>query len=212
LDKKRQAAKLLGKFGGEATSAAKAKSSRENGAKGGRPKKKDTSLPPSLGPALELINQIESEGLIVKATIGGSLAIIYYSQPQYTEDMDIFFYPDASGIQLNLGPIYSRLEELGCKIDGSYVHIKGVKVQFLGPGTGIAVEALQHARPITVDGVPTRVFEYEYALAVKAEAGRPKDWGHITTALESAEPDQKILYSILSKHNLLEKWKRKTEE
>jgi hypothetical protein len=47
---------------------------------------------------------------------------------------------------------------------------------------------------------------------VKADAGRSKDWLHISVALEATEPDKKKLYAILSKYDLLVKWKRKLED
>lgn len=212
-----RAAKLLGKLGGETTSAARAMASRLNGTKGGRPKRRAAELveemPPILGPTLELINQLESEGIIQQPTIGGSVALMYYSQPVRTDALDMFCYIKNQGIILQLEPIYERLVELGCKINDLYINVRGVDVQFLVPANQPLVEeALANAASITVDSVETHIFEYEYALAVKAEANRPKDWAHILTAIESAVPNRKKLDAILTKYGLLEKWRRKTEE
>jgi hypothetical protein len=212
-----KAAKLLGKLGGETTSAARANASRLNGTKGGRPRRRAEELfdemPPILGPTLELINQLEREGIIQKPTIGGSVAIMYYAQPVKTDDLDIFCYVPNRGFLIDLGPIYKRLEELGCRANDLYINVRGVDVQFLVPANQPLVEeALENAATITVDKVNTHVFEYEYALAVKAEAGRPKDWAHIITALESAVPNKEKLDAILTKYALLEKWRRKIEE
>jgi hypothetical protein len=212
-----KAAKLLGKLGGETTSAARANASRLNGTKGGRPRRRAVELseeiPPILGPTLELINQLESEGIIQKPTIGGSVAIMYYAQPVKTDDLDMFCYMPNRGLLIDLRPIYKRLEELGCKVKDLYINVRGVDVQFLVPANQPLVEeALENAATVKVDNVTTHVFEYEYALAVKAEAGRPKDWAHIATALESAAPKQEKLDAILTKYGLLEKWRRKIEE
>lgn len=96
MKKSTKAAKLLGKLGGETTSAARANASRLNGTKGGRPRTRDEEsfeeIPPILGPALEVINQLEQEGIIEKPTIGGSVAIMYYAQPVKTDDLDMFCY------------------------------------------------------------------------------------------------------------------------
>jgi hypothetical protein len=212
-----RAAKLLGKLGGEKTSAARAEASRLNGMKGGRPKRRAEELfeemPPVLGPTLELINQLESEGIIRQPTIGGSVAIIYYAQPVQTDDLDMFCYMPNQGLLIDLAPIYKRLEELGCRVRDLYINIRGVDVQFLVPANQPLVEeALKNAAPVTIEKVKTHIFEYEYALAVKAEAGRPKDWAQIATALESASPNKKKLDAVLSKYGLLEKWRRKIEE
>lgn len=170
-------------------------------------------LPPILGPTLELINQLENEGIIRKPTIGGSVAIMYYAQPVKTDDLDMFCYIPNRGLLVDLGPIYKRLEELSCKIKDLYINIRGVDVQFLVPANQPLVEeALENAASVTIDKVKIHIFEYEYALAVKAEAGRAKDWAHIATALESAAPNKEKLDAILSKYGLLEKWRRKLEE
>lgn len=212
-----KAAKLLGKLGGQTTSAARAKASRLNGKKGGRPKRRTEELveelPPILGPTLELVNQLESEGIIKKPTIGGSVAIMYYAQPVRTDDLDMFCYMPNRNLLGDLGPIYQRLEELGGKIHDLSINIKGVDVQFLVPANHPLVEeALENAASVTIDTVKIHIFQYEYALAVKAEAGRAKDWAHIATALESATPDKNKLDAILTKYGLLEKWRRKLEE
>jgi predicted nucleotidyltransferase len=216
MKKSTKAAKLLGKLGGETKSAAKANASRLNGTKGGRPRKRAEKLieiPPILGPTLELINQLEREGIIKQPTIGGSVAIMYYAQPVKTDDLDIFCCMPNRGLLLDLQPIYKRLEDLGCKVRDLYINIRGVDVQFLVPANQPLVEeALENAASVTIEKVTTHIFEYEYALAVKAEAGRPKDWAHIATALESAEPDKSKLDAILTKYGLMEKWRRKIEE
>jgi hypothetical protein len=170
-------------------------------------------IPPILGPTLELINQLEREEIIQKPTIGGSIALMYYAQPVKTDDLDVFCYIPNRELLIDLGPIYRRLEELGCKINNLYVNVKGVDVQFLVPANEPLVEeALANAAPVSIDNVTTHIFEYEYALAVKAEANRAKDWAHIATAVESAAPNKEKLDAILSKYGLLEKWRRKIEE
>lgn len=208
---------MLGKLGGETTSAARAMASRLNGTKGGRPRRRAEELveeiPAILGPTLEVINQLEREGIIQQPTIGGSVALMYYSQPVKTDDLDMFCYIPNRGILIQLGPIYKRLEELDCKINDLYVNVRGVDVQFLVPANQPLVEeALANAVSITVDNVKTHIFEYEYALAVKAEANRSKDWAHLATAVESAPPNKEKLDTILTKYGLLEKWRRKIEE
>jgi hypothetical protein len=130
-----------------------------------------------------------------------------------TDGLDMFCFIPNRGLLIDLGPIYRRLEELGCKINDLYINIRGVDVQFLVPANQPLVEeALENAASATIDNVKTHIFEYEYSLAVKAEAGRPKDWAHIATALESATPNKEKLDAILTKYGLLEKWRHKIEE
>jgi hypothetical protein len=206
-----RAARILGQMGGGSTSPAKSEAARRNGAKGGRPKKVDENVS-VLGPTLAVIKQLETEGLIQKATIGGSVALMQWSQPMYTEDLDMFCFIPSGGLLISLGPIYKRLEELGCVIDGMYVRIKGVPVQFLTPHIPIEQDAFQNTVPITVGGVTVHVLDYEYILALKVNANRRKDWTQIFQALESAAPDMNKLKTILTKHGLWERWEAKLAE
>lgn len=125
---------------------------------------------------------------------------------------NMFCYLPNRGILIDLGPIYTRLIELDCKVKGLYINIRGVDVQFLVPNQPLVEEALENGFFVDIENVKARIFQYEYALAVKAEAGRPKDWAHIATALESATPNKEKLETILTRYGLLEKWRRKIEE
>lgn len=173
----------------------------------------DEPFPPILAPTLKVINQLEAEGIIESPAIGGSIALVFHAQPMKTDDLDIFCFLSQSTLIISLSPIYKRLEELGYSYsDGACIDIEGVNVQFLIPDDPLTQEALRSSIVIDCEGVPTRVFQYEYALAVKAQANRTKDWGHIGTALESKEPDIVMLEGILKKYDLLDRWKRKTND
>jgi predicted nucleotidyltransferase len=167
---------------------------------------------PVLAPALNVINQLESEGIIGKPTIGGSIAVMYYATPMLTDDLDVFCYLPGQSFISSTAPVLQRLKELGYETTVLGAEIEGIEVQFLGPGSGVVTEALEHSVSITIEGVPFHVFEYEYALAVKADAGRRKDWLHISAALEATQPDENKLHAILNKYDLLKKWKRKLED
>ncbi|MBX3152382.1 hypothetical protein KF728_19645 [Candidatus Obscuribacterales bacterium] len=166
---------------------------------------------PVLAPALRIINQLETEGIIKKPTIGGSIALGFHGQMLLTDDLDVFCYFEGQGLIQTTAPILERLNELGYATTELGASIEGVEVH-LGQGHGIVTEALEHALQIEVEGVPFHVFDFEYALAVKAEAGRSKDWLHIASTLEAAEPDEKKLFAILEKHGLLKAWKRKLDD
>ncbi len=138
MSRESEAAKILGRRGGSVKSAAKNEASRLNGLKGGRPRKEARTRvdePLSiLGPTLKVINQLEAEGIIKRPTIGGSIALMYYSQPAKTDDLDVFCYIVGQEDFVSLSPIYKRLEELKYEIKDLYINIEGVDVQFLVPG------------------------------------------------------------------------------
>jgi hypothetical protein len=164
---------------------------------------------PVLAPALRVINQLEFEGIIKKPTIGGSIALSYHGQTILTDDLDVFCFFEGQGLIQTTAPLLTRLNELGYTTTDLGARIEGIEVQFLGQGFGLVTEALENALEIKVEGVPFHIFDFEYALAVKAAAGRNKDWLHIAATLEASEPDQNKLFAILEKHGLLKAWKRK---
>lgn len=159
-----------------------------------------------IGGALRVLNVLETENVIERYAIGGSVALLYYIEPILTEDMDIFCHIPQTGLIVSLAPVYARLEEMGYQTEGQYMRIEGVLVQFLLPPGPLVEEALENAVEIEVETVLTRIFEYEYLLSAMAEANRPKDRAKILVALESAPPDTAKLNDILARHKLLDRW------
>lgn len=155
---------------------------------------------------LAVINSMEQKGVIDKYAIGGAMALLFYVEPILTDDLDIFFYVPQTGILEDLSPIYSYLDTLGYKAERECVMIEGIAVQFLLPPTKLVAEALDNATDTSVEGVDTRVFQYEYLLAIMTETGRPKDRAKIASALESLEPDMTKLNALLERYNLSSKW------
>jgi predicted nucleotidyltransferase len=67
---------------------------------------------------------------------------------------------------------------------------------------------LINAITIEIEGVTTKIFRLEYAMAIKIQAGRAKDWGHIEIAMESAEPYRSKLEDILKRFDLFDVWRK----
>jgi hypothetical protein len=63
---------------------------------------------PVLAPALTIINQLESEGIIEKPTIGGSIAVMYYATPMLTDDLDVFCYLPGQSLIVSVAPVLDR--------------------------------------------------------------------------------------------------------
>lgn len=162
---------------------------------------------------LRVINALEAEKIIGRYAIGGAVGVIFYAEPTVTFDLDIFCYlQHTEGGLINLGPLYDYLVgKKGYEAKGEHIVIEGVPVQFLEPGTDLVKEALDNAIERDFAGVPTRVFSYEYLLAIMVETGRNKDKSRIAHALESATPDMATLNQILAKHGLVNKWAKIVE-
>jgi len=159
---------------------------------------------------LEVINQMQADGVISKYAIGGAVGATFYLEPLATLDIDVFVSlknPPASPL-LMLTPIYDYLTLRGYKTEKEYLVIEGWPVQFLSPSDALDEEALQQAVGTEVEGVRTWVITSEHLVAIALRTARAKDFARILQFVESGALDSSQLDPILQRHGLLEKWEQ----
>jgi hypothetical protein len=159
---------------------------------------------------IKTINQMETDGVIERYAIGGAVGATFYLEPVATLDVDIFVsYQHASASRiLSPQPVYEYLRARGCAAQGEYIVIAGWPVQFL-PATGpLLEEALSQAVQKDVEGTSARVFTAEHLAAVALQTGRAKDKARLLQFIEAGAIDAKRFQAILTRHGLLEAWKR----
>lgn len=163
---------------------------------------------------LSILNLLVEKGFIDKYAIGGAMGATFYTEPFTTFDLDVFvLFPKASGPLVDLSPIYTFLNELGyTKFVEECIMIEGTPVQFLPTATGLLDEALEKAKGIDYDGVPTNVLGAEYLLAISIATGRPKDRARVPLFMSSGAIDERSLQDILSRYNFLQRWISWTKE
>lgn len=160
---------------------------------------------------LEIINQLNQEGLVKDYAIGGAVAALKWVEPFFTRDLDIFVIPitetDASTV-VSFLPLYDSLKAKGYDVwTGQWILIEGIPVEFL-PAEGLAKEAVEGAIGVEFEGVKTRVMTPEHLIALFVKASREKDKAKIRLLLDQGEIDRKKLKSILTRHGLAEKFYR----
>ena len=157
---------------------------------------------------LEVLNELEKEGVFSRYAIGGAMAATFYVEPLLTFDLDVFvlLQPIPGGL-ISLAPIYEALRVRGYKEERETVLIEGVPVQFLPAYNALIEEALTQAREIEYEGVPTRVVRAEHLVAICLQTGRDKDRERVRLLREQGELDPRYLADLLRRHNLEEKWK-----
>jgi hypothetical protein len=161
---------------------------------------------------IEVLNELEKEGVLSRYAIGGAMGAIFYTEPFLTFDLDVFVaLPLASGGLLTLAPIYDALHARGYREENQCVIIEGVPVQFLPAYNSLVEEALSQAQETTYEDVPARVLRSEYLVAVALQSGRSKDRERVRILREQAQLDMNLLADILKRHKLEEKWKLWTE-
>jgi hypothetical protein len=78
---------------------------------------------------LEILNELEREGVFSRYAIGGAMAATFYTEPVLTFDLDVFVLLSAStGKQVSLATIYEALRARGYGEEKEAVVIEGVPV------------------------------------------------------------------------------------
>ena len=157
---------------------------------------------------IEVLNQLQKKGLIQDYAIGGGIATIFYVEPFFTYDLDVFIIISDTEKKQNLillSPIYGYLEAKGYKWKGEHIIIEGVPVQFI-PADELEKEAVTRAKAVEYEGVKTRVMAPEYLVAVLLRTGRKKNLEKIEKLLEQTKIDKRKLGAILRKYGLTRKF------
>jgi len=157
---------------------------------------------------LEIINQMQADGVIGKYAIGGAVGATFYLEPSATLDVDIFVVlpgPSQSSL-VSLSSIYEYLTKRGCKPEGEHIVIETWPVQFLSPNGMLEKEALSEAIQTDAGGVSTWVLKAEHLVAIALQTGRKKDHARILQFFEQKAVDRDKLHKILARHGLLTKW------
>jgi predicted nucleotidyltransferase len=164
--------------------------------------------------ALEILNTLKDTSLINDYAIGGGIATIFYTEPVFTYDLDIFVVvksePDAKII--SLAPIYDYFASKGYSWKGEHIIIEGLPVQFIPVESGIEREALENSKDVIYGGVKTKILSAEYLIAIALKAGRRKDFDKVGRLVEQAKINKRALEAILKKHHLLDKFRKWQEE
>jgi len=160
---------------------------------------------------LQVINQMQADGVIGPYAIGGAIGATFYLEPAATFDIDVFVSlqtTPGSGL-ISLAPIYNYLTQppRNCRSENEFVIIEDWPVQFLPPGGPLEEEALEQAITTGVDGIKTRVMTAEHLVAIALQLGRAKDKIRITQFLDGGVLDLPRLEAILDRHGLLAKWR-----
>ena len=155
---------------------------------------------------LEVINQMQADGVIGKYAIGGAVGATFYLEPTDTVDIDIFvsFRQQPGSALISLAPIYEYLKDYEKR--GEYVVIADWPVQFLPCANPLDDEALAQAIQTEVEGIPTWVMTAEHLVAIALRLGRVKDHFRIQQFIESGTLVATQLDAILARHGLLAKW------
>lgn len=161
---------------------------------------------------LKVINEMKENGVIRDYAIGGAIAVMFYTEPFVTIDLDIIFIPvEEEKNRLDvLSSIYAYLQGRGYELYDEYIIVEGVTVQFMPVYNELSLEAVINADDVMYEDVRTRVFKPEYLIALYVLSDRPRkhDKEKVAKLFEQHEIDEDLLENILRRHGLYEKYIR----
>lgn len=166
--------------------------------------------------ALELLNELKDNGLIEDYAVGGGIASIFYTEPVFTYDLDVFVLikTDPRAKIVSLSSVYEYLKEKGCPWEGEHIVVEGMPVQLIPAGSELEHCSVRDAKEISYGGVKTRIPLPEYLIAIALKTGRAKDYEKVGRLLKQAKIDEDKLEKILKEHGLWEgflKWKERSK-
>ncbi len=159
--------------------------------------------------ALSVLNELKAKGLIRDYAIGGAIAALRWTEPFFTQDLDVFIILEEETAEeglIILSPIYEYLQSKGYVWKGHWIIVEGIPVDIF-PADVLEREAIGDAEETEYEGVPTKVIRPEYLIALFLRAGRDKDFMKIRLLLEQSEIRREKLQEILGRHGLDEKWR-----
>ncbi len=161
---------------------------------------------------IQVLNEMQSIGIISTYAIGGGFATIYYTVPFTTEDIDIFvLVPSSRADSIDyLGDIYAYLKNKSYSEVGPYIKIEGELVQFLlAMDPPLFKEAVEEASDIIFGSTRTRIIAAEHLAAMMVNAGTLKHLSRVEMLLEQkVDLNKDKLNNILRRHELMDKWVR----
>ena len=119
---------------------------------------------------LEVINQMQAEGVIGQYAVGGAVGATFYLEPSATLDIDIFV-----ALENPPGSSLVDLSARGYKAEREHVLIEGWPVRYLPASGVLEQEAIEQAVQTEVEGARTRVMTAEHLVAIALKTGRAKD-------------------------------------
>ena len=148
---------------------------------------------------------MRDEGVVEDYAVAGAMAILFWTEPVPTFDLDVLVFLPGSGEGLvSLEPIYRWTAAHGYPAEQEHVLIEGVPTQFLPSPTPLAHEAIETAVTLDYDGVPVKVVMPEYLIALYSEpsARTARRRERAAMLLELPSLNRPLLDEILDRHGL----------
>ena len=115
---------------------------------------------------LRALNAIKDEGVVEDYAIAGAMAILFWTEPVPTYDLDVLvFLPRTESPPVSLDSVYRWTASRGYPAKDEHVIIEGLPTQFIPSPNALADEAIATAELLDYKGTKVRVVLPEYLVA-----------------------------------------------
>lgn len=162
-------------------------------------------VPADFAAAVSAIERMKSEGVLTDYAIGGAMALVFWTEPVATFDLDVFVHlPGESTFLVSLDPLYRWATANGYLAVGEHIIMEGIPVQFIPSPNALADEAIEEAATMDYSGVPMRVIRPEHLIALYLEpsARTAKRLQRVAALLEEGPIDTELLDAIARRYHL----------
>ena len=158
---------------------------------------------------IELIEGMQSAGVIDAYALGGAMAANLYIDSLPTLDFDFFVHIVNEVSSLDpLRSIIDYLEPLGYSANGVEFDIDGFLVQFIPFTDELTEEATYRASEADVAGVRFKAFSPEYLVAIMLKTSRGKDLLRAKMFVDQGAVSIQDLERLIERFDLGEQWRR----
>jgi hypothetical protein len=114
--------------------------------------------------ALRALNAIKADGVVEEYAIAGAMAMVFWSEPVPTFDLDVLVVlPGPQRDLISLDAIYRWAESNGYPVQHEHILVEGLPIQLMPAPSGLAREAITSAVEVDYQGVLVRVVRLEYS-------------------------------------------------
>ncbi len=156
------------------------------------------------GDALSEIERMKREGVITEYAIGGAMALVFWTEPIATFDLDVFVLLPSDSLLVSLTPIYEWARRNGFPEQAEHIIISGMPVQVIPAHNALAEEAVRRAADLDYEDRPVRVIRPEYLIALYLEpsARTAKRLERVAALLEEGAVDRELLEDVVQRYRL----------
>ncbi len=154
--------------------------------------------------ALAAIERLKAEGVVTEYAVGGAMALVFWSEPIPTFDLDVFVLLPSRSLLVSLSPIYDWARRNGHREEAEHIVIAGLPVQVIPAHNKLAEEAITSAALLDFEGQSVRVIRPEYLIALYLEpsARTHKRLERVAALLEEGNVDRELLEELLRRYDL----------